>query len=94
MNVLVMKKLRALMGPLVEDARVGPVHVCMYLALVLCRRGGDASGSWGVRRAEVMRLAKIRGKTTYYRVMKDLVRWGYIEYRPGDGTRESEVQCF
>jgi hypothetical protein len=38
-----------------------------------------------------MRRAKIQGRTTYYRVMKDLVRWGYVEYWPGDGRRESEV---
>lgn len=79
------------MGPLVEDARVGPVHVCVYLALVMCKRNGAFSETWGVRREDVMRLAKITGKTTYYRVMKDLAAWGYIQYKPGDGMRRSEV---
>jgi hypothetical protein len=86
-----MKKLARLLKPLAKDGRVGPVHLCVYLALVMCMGPGMGSGRWVIRREEVMRLAKIKGRTTYYRVMKDLVKWGYIEYRPGDGRRESEV---
>jgi hypothetical protein len=40
-----------------------------------------------IRREELIRLAKVEGKTTYYRVMRDLARWGYVEYRP---SRDSE----
>jgi chromosome segregation and condensation protein ScpB len=35
-----------------------------------------------IQREELMRLAKIRGKTTYFRVMGELAEWGFIEYRP------------
>jgi len=62
-----------------EDQRVGPVHLCMYLALFQCSGGRE---EWfSIEPKEVMGLAMVRGKTTYYQVMKDLVRWGYVEYR-------------
>ena len=35
-----------------------------------------------IYRDEVMRLAKIQGRNTYYRIMSELDAWGYIEYWP------------
>ena len=87
-----MKELQKVIKRLVEDGRIGPVHVSVYLALFLCMRAARGRGIGEIRREEVMRLAKIQGKTTYYRIMKDLARWEYIEYRPGDGTRSSKVR--
>jgi hypothetical protein len=29
-----------------------------------------------------MRMAKMEGQTTFYRMMGDLARWGYIQYSP------------
>lgn len=82
-----------LLAPLVADKRVGPVHVCMWLAIWQCGER-QAQGGWMViRREELMRLAKMEGKTTYYRVMGDLARWGYIGYRPSRSKRgESRVR--
>jgi len=77
------------LAPLVRDSRVGPVHLCVFLALVLSKRG---TGSFDVQRREVSRLAKIKGKGTYYRVMKDLAEWGYIGYWPRKGREGSEVE--
>ena len=36
---------------------------------------------------EVMRLARIAGLTTYYRVMRELVRMGLVEYRASRNWR-------
>lgn len=83
------QELGVLLAPLVEDRRIGPVHVCVYLALVVA--GRQRAELFVVCREEVMRLAKIQGRTTYYRVMKDLAKWEYIEYRPGVGKGKSEV---
>ena len=35
-----------------------------------------------IHRDEIMRLAKIQGRNTYYRIMSELDAWGYIEYWP------------
>jgi hypothetical protein len=77
-----MKTMGRLLAPLVEDKRVGPVHVCLYMAIWQCAERQGTDGAIVIRREELMRLAKMEGKTTYYRVMGDLARWGYVEYTP------------
>jgi hypothetical protein len=88
-----MKTMGRLLAPLVADKRVGPVHVCLWLAIWQCaeRHAGISQktcarwrvdGWMVIRREELMRLAKMEGKTTYYRVMGDLARWGYVQYTP------------
>lgn len=39
-------------------------------------------GPFYIHRDEIMRLAKIQGRNTYYRTMSELDAWGYIEYWP------------
>ncbi|GGB20147.1 hypothetical protein [Puia dinghuensis] len=70
--------LEQLLQPLRSDERVGPVHVCVYLALLQC--GGGRKGWFHIQRDEVMRLAKIKGRRTYYRVMGELAEIGFVEY--------------
>jgi hypothetical protein len=77
-----MEGIGELLAPLVGDDRVGPVHVCLYLAIVQCRERQGLAATFFIRREELMRLAKIRGKTTYFRTMGELAEWGYVEYWP------------
>jgi hypothetical protein len=82
-----MKRVWEMLEPMVGDERIGPVHMCMFLALVRMKEEKKR-----LRREEVMKLAKVKGKTTYFRVIKDLEKWGYIKYRPSfDWKRGSEV---
>jgi hypothetical protein len=73
------KTLELILEPLRADGRIGPVHISMYLALLHC--SGGRSEWFAVERKEVMRLAKVKGKTTYYKVMGELAGMGYVEYR-------------
>jgi hypothetical protein len=77
-----MEGIGELLAPLVGDDRVGPVHVCLYLAILQCGERQPVATPFFIRREELMRLAKIRGKTTYFRVMGELAKWGYVEYWP------------
>ena len=80
-----MHGIEEILGPLIVDARMGPVHMTVVLAIWMCGRAEGGAGpavGFVIRREELMRLAKIRGKTTYFRVMKELAEWGYIEYWP------------
>ena len=77
-----MKGIQEMLGPLIEDPRTGPVHLCLYLAIW---QHGEKQGEpvlSVIQRVELMRHAKIRSKTTYFRVMRELAEWGYVEYRP------------
>ena len=79
-NWIEMEELKELLQPLWADPRLGPVHICLYLDLLLCSGSG---GEWFViDPAEVMRRAKIHSRKTYYQVMNDLASGGYVEYRP------------
>jgi hypothetical protein len=77
-----MKEVEEILERLIGDARAGPVHLCVCLAIWICGASEGGDDPFVIRRAELMRLAKIQGKTTYFRVMKELAEWGYIEYWP------------
>ena len=80
-----MQGIEEILGPLRGDARAGPVHLCVLLAIWMCGQAEAGAGpavGFVIRREALMRLAKIQGKTTYFRVMKELAEWGYIEYWP------------
>jgi hypothetical protein len=77
-----MEGIGELLAPLVGDDRVGPVHVCLYLAILQCGERQPVATPFFIRREELMRLAKIRGKTRYCRVRGELAKWGYLEYWP------------
>jgi hypothetical protein len=74
--------LSAVLAPLAADARLGPSHLCLYLAILQCREKREVKGMFRIRKAEIMALAKIHGRTTYYRILNDLRTWGYIQYEP------------
>jgi hypothetical protein len=92
-----MEGIGELLAPLVGDDRVGPVHVCLYLAIVQCRERQSAAAPFYIRREELMRLAKIQGRTTYFRVMRELAEWGFVGYWPSrdkGGRCRVRVICF
>ena len=64
------------------DRRIGSRHISIFVALWLCKERENRVGPFYIRREEVMRLGKIQGRNTYYRVMGELDTWGYIEYWP------------
>jgi hypothetical protein len=48
-----------------------------------------------VARSELMKLSKIGSNNTYSKCMKDLHKWGYIEYLPShDPFKGSKVNMF
>jgi hypothetical protein len=85
-----MKTLSELMKPLVDDPRVGPLHLAMYLAIWQCWEKAGQVEAFVVHRRELMRMAKVYGNTTYYRLMAELNNIGVIAYMPRrwkkDGT--------
>ena len=62
-----------------DDHRIGPVHISLFAAIVTtpCLKGYYRVGHKGL--AET---SKLQGKTTYYKCLKELVEYGYLEYWP------------
>lgn len=50
--------------------------------LAMCGAAGRRRVHCDPAGEELMRMAKMEGKTTFYRMMGDLARWGYIQYSP------------
>jgi hypothetical protein len=62
-----------------HDQRIGPVHVSLFAAIVT-RPCVDGLYRVGLR--GLAETSKVRGKTTYYRCLRELVEYGYLEYWP------------
>jgi hypothetical protein len=64
------------------DDRFTPAHVSLYLALFQCWNMNHFENPISANRAQVLRLCKIGSGHTYYKALKDLCNWGYIQYDP------------
>ena len=53
-----MERVGKVLAPLILDRRIGPVHMCMYLAIWQYGEGHPPGGWMVIRRTELMRLAK------------------------------------
>lgn len=65
-----------------EDGRIAPVHVSLYLALFTEWCKNNVQNPVTAYRNEIMRLAKISGRTTYQKCIQELHNYGYIRYVP------------
>jgi hypothetical protein len=76
---------------LVLDGRAGPWHLCVLVALLQWMERHPGRDCLFVRRKELMRLAKIRSEKTFYKTLKELGEWGYVEYEVRKDKRGSRV---
>ena len=64
------------------DQRIGTAHISVYMALLQLFVKARCAGTLSVNRKEVMDLARIQGRGTYQKCMKELEQYGYIVYSP------------
>lgn len=87
------KQLNAAFQLIVEDSRLNPTHVSLYMALFQLWNITRFAKVFYVNRQEVMQLSKIGSKSTYHRCLTDLTNWKYIEYLPSHNMyKGSEVR--
>lgn len=65
-----------------EDNRLNPTHISLYMALFQVWNSTRFPEEFFVIRDEVMRQSKIGSKSTYHRCLKELHDYGYIMYEP------------
>ena len=69
-----------------------PTHTSLFAAMVFCCRLQGGLQSFRVTRRELMQLSAIRSFFTYHKCMRELVKRGFITYRPSyDPVTASEV---
>lgn len=63
------------------DARIGPAHISLYMALLREWHRRSFETPLAISRDELMQAARISRKT-YNKCMKELQAYGYITYQP------------
>jgi hypothetical protein len=77
-----MEKMQLFLKEACEDSKLTPAHISLYVALVFCWQQNGHLHPVTIHRNEVMRLAKISGRTTYQKCIRELQAYGYIKYIP------------
>jgi hypothetical protein len=64
-----------------DDPRLRAVHICLYAAIAFhCEKAGQ--NQIQISRRRLMRYARIKSVATYHSCIRDLARFGHIEYHP------------
>lgn len=76
-----------------SDVRIGSIHLVLSVALCDAWATADFSRFFNVKRASLMRVARIRSIATYHKAIKDLQTFGYIKYYPSyNPAKPSQVE--
>ncbi len=67
---------------ILADPRIAPVHISLYMALLLAYLSHASENPIQIDREELMQHAKISARATYYKSLQDLHVFGYIRYIP------------
>lgn len=66
----------------VEDARLGPLHISLYAAILHFYNMQEERMPVSVFGKQLMSHAKISSNNTYHRIVRELHQYGYIYYIP------------
>ena len=67
---------------IVDDPRVGPTHISLYLAILHFAAQQQYKEPVSVFSKNLMRHAKISGVATYIKCVQELQEFGFIKYVP------------
>jgi len=76
------QQLEILYNILRNDRRIRTVHISLYMAFFFLWSLKDFQNPISITRNEMMQIAKIGGYATYHKCIKDLQKYGYIQYLP------------
>jgi hypothetical protein len=65
-----------------NDERLTPTHISFFTALFYCWLLDECKPQFHISRRMVMKLAKIQSTATYHKCVRDLLKFGYIDYFP------------
>jgi len=70
-----------------EDQNISSSHRSLYLAFFELWNQKHFPQTIMVNSKQVMALAKIRSRTTYYKLLQELKMWGYLKHRPSSNPQ-------
>lgn len=70
------------LNKVVSDDRLKPVHIAICVALVNAWSKQDFRSKFNISRRVLMSDSRIRSFATYHKVIKEMCRFGYIQYNP------------
>jgi hypothetical protein len=76
------KQLWGFLEAAAEDPKLTPSHISLYTALVYHWERNSRQNPISFYRSDIMRFAKIAGRSTYQKCIQDLHHYGYIRYIP------------
>lgn len=82
MQVNYIKHLESIHSTFIEDSRITPFHVSLYMALFHQWNSAMFPEQLSIARSEIMRFSKLGSVNTYTKCLKELHAFGYIEYLP------------
>lgn len=65
-----------------DDARISTMHISLYMALLKLWNENGCQNPIRIFSRKVMPICKISGIATYYKGMRELHDYGYIQYNP------------
>lgn len=85
------KHQKALFNRFYDDDRLNPSHISVYLALFQYWNMARFATTFSVARSEIMKLSKVKSKSTYSKCINELKDWGYIIYQPSNNPFKGSV---
>ena len=67
-----------------QSEEVRPLHASLYFSLFQLWNINRFPDGFYVTRGELMKVAKVASTSTYSKALKDMVAWGWIEYKAGN----------
>lgn len=77
----------------IHSPEIGPPHIALYAAILKCWTDQNKECPVTIFGHSLMGIARIYGRATYCRVLKDLQTCGYIDYEPSfDASKGSKIR--
>lgn len=67
-----------------QDDRLSPFHISLYMALFQFWNVNRFQETFTAPRGDIMKLSKVRSKSTYSKCLNELTKWQYICYKPSN----------
>ncbi len=74
-----------------EDDNISSSHRSLYLAFFELWNQKHFPKTIMINRKQVMSLAKIRSRTTYHKLLRELKMWGYLQYHPSTSPKNGSI---
>lgn len=91
MQVNYIKHLEAVFDKISLDDRLSTVHLGLYYSLFHHWNLAKFQNPISICRSELMRTSKIGSANTYTRCLRELHKWGYIEYLPSHNPNRGSL---